>query len=79
MNAPQVAAKSQLHSYGNDSLSLWPRVASKSQLDLHENLCVNVTALLKTCHPSAGTFVCVYSQSHMIRADPVSILGLYWG
>ena len=53
---PHVAATSQLHSYGNDSLSLRPRVASKSQLDLHENLCMDVTAFLKTCHPSAGIF-----------------------
>ena len=53
---PHVAATWQLHSYGNDLLSLWPRVASKSQLDLHENLCMNVTAFLKTCHPSAGIF-----------------------
>ena len=50
---PHVAATSQLHSYGNDSLSLWPRVASNSQLARHENLCMNVTAFLKTCHPSA--------------------------
>ena len=53
---PHVAATWQLHSYGNDLLSLWPRVASKSQLDLHENLCMNVAAFLKTCHPSAGIF-----------------------
>ena len=62
---PHVAATSQLHSYGNDSLSLWPRVASKSQLDLHENLCMNVTAFLKTCHPSAGIFcICVLTISY---------------
>ena len=59
---PHVAAKSQLHSYGNDSLSLWPRVASKCQLDLHENLCVNVAAFLKTCHPSAE-ILCVYTPN----------------
>ena len=59
---PHEAATSQLHSYGNDSLSLWPRVASKSRLDLHENLCMNITAFLKTCHPSAG-ILCMCTHS----------------
>ena len=64
---PRVAATSQLHSYGNDSLSLWPRVAPKSQLDLHENLCMNVTAFMKTCHPSAGIFcMCTHNIIHCV-------------
>ena len=63
---PHVAATSQLHSYGNDSLSLWPRVASKSQLDLRGNLCMNVTVFLKTCHPS---IVCVLTISYNARSS----------
>ena len=47
---PHVAAKPQLRSYANASLTL----AAIPNFDLHENLCVNVTAFLKTCHPSAG-------------------------
>ena len=58
---PHAAAKSQLHSFWKSLLSLWTRVASKSQLVFHDNLRENVTAFLKTCHLSWNHL----SQSHI--------------
>ena len=46
-----VAAASQFHSYGIDLLSLWPRVASKSQLDLHNPLYLYSHYHIMRAHP----------------------------
>ena len=73
---PQVAATRQLHSYGNDLLSLWPRVASKSQLDLHESLheCYRVSENMSSV---GWNLLYVYSQYRLMRAHPVTCLSTY--
>ena len=68
----QVAAKSKFHSYGNDSLSLWPFLATKPQLDPDEQLGICVAAFQEATSSFSWDLLYAYSMYHVIRADDAS-------